>query len=215
MDIKKCSKCQIEKDINEYEFIKKKKIHRGCCKECRNKDRKNQRIELINKIQSKQIEKPDVKTSFCHTCKKNMDVSNFSYIIGSNKYSIKCKLCHNNDARKKNEDNQKSFGQLHEHKCDDCNLIKNTDQFVIAIKPKIKYSKICVTCRGERISYAKKSKLKEDYEHNSKIINKNHEDLESDTHIKVIKAMKNIVNAIENNNKIIDKWSIIMETNKK
>jgi len=115
MTQKKCSKCDVVKDYNEFHRNNKKKDGRRCeCKECVNKYKKEYRIKTKEKILKKyeeNINNLNKKNKKCSNCEFEKEIEEFhKSVYSKDGRQNKCKEC-TKEYNIKNKDNKNKWSK--------------------------------------------------------------------------------------------------------
>lgn len=116
MNSKVCNKCNLEKNITEFEFQKDKNSYRGVCKECRNLQRRKKYQENKEEILKKKREYYKNNLEKCRSYRKVSKAKNETVISTDPKLRLKNQLIgtiNNSFTRKgfkKNKNNEEILG---------------------------------------------------------------------------------------------------------
>ena len=173
---KVCTKCNIEKTIDEYSIHSKKKnggiVYRADCKACR-KQYKKQRYQDNKEKLSVSVQQEQPNRKVCTKCNNEKTIDKY-YKSGKKKngdilYESQCKLCANQYAKQCREDNKKELNvsvqqeQPNSKVCSKCNIEKPIDEYSKKGKKKngdIRYQSHCKLCinQHERQLYKQNKK---------------------------------------------------------
>lgn len=136
-----CTKCQIDKTIDNFNIAKNGKYNRrSVCIKCQanyTKDR-NKEVSKINKLK---IEKYNNETFICITCKEKKNFNEFPICLSiKSGYNHKCKSCFS-DYRKKDDRKEKRKIEI------EVNILKNKNRDFTYNE-----TKICNVCKIEKLA---------------------------------------------------------------
>jgi len=151
-DIKICTKCCIEKPLNEFSFSKSKNKHENWCKACINKYGHNYYLKNRGKDKKRRHsskERPDSR--FCTKCKQYKLFNEFR-LNKNNLYDSMCKNCCwqyylEHEGKNKNRKVKKQYIDIKPCSC--CKEIKPIDCFVF-LKKEQQYNSQCKSCGEKR-----------------------------------------------------------------
>ena len=158
MTIKKCSKCNEELPIEMFEITckKDKMYYRHKCKKCRlqetheqrEKRKKNNKVEITNKI--------------CIKCNETLDITHFyKQCLTIDGYNNQCKKCLKNERIKRNITNTDIGSDNKDIYCKKCKIYKSTLEFRKTARSKTCYYNTCNSCWKPTIWNKEKQKQAE------------------------------------------------------